>query len=34
MFYDRSSKEIRKILDEMDKKELVPILLLLGRVKK
>jgi len=33
MFYNRSYKEIRKIFDEMEKKDLVPILLLLGRVK-
>lgn len=33
MYYNRSPKEVRKILDGLEKKELTPILLLLGRVK-
>jgi len=33
MFYNRSPKEMKKTLDELDKKGLVPILLLLGKVK-
>lgn len=33
MYYNRSSKELKKILDNLEKKDLVPILLLLGRVK-
>jgi len=33
MFYNQSPKEIKKILDKLEKKNLVPILLLLGRVR-
>ena len=33
MFYNRSLEEIKKILDEMGEKDLVPILLLLGRIR-
>ena len=33
MFYNRSPKNMKKILEELDKKGLVPILLLLGKVK-
>ena len=33
MFYNRSPKELKKIVERLEKKDLVPILLLLGRVK-
>lgn len=33
MFYNRSPKELKKLLDSLEKRDLVPILLLLGRVK-
>jgi hypothetical protein len=33
MYYNRSFKEARKIIDELEKREVVPILLLLGKVK-
>lgn len=33
MYYSRSFKDSRKIMDELEKKGVVPILLLLGKVK-
>ncbi len=33
MIYNASTKELKKIMDDLEKKDLVPILLLLGRVK-
>lgn len=32
MYYNKSSKEAKKILEELEKKGIVPILLLLGKV--
>ncbi|MEK6893935.1 MAG: hypothetical protein AABX10_00565 [Nanoarchaeota archaeon] len=33
MFYNRSSKESKKIMEELEKRGVVPIFLLLGKVK-
>lgn len=33
MFYNRSSNEAKKILEELEKQGIVPIMLLLGKVK-
>lgn len=33
MYYNRSSKELKKIVEDLEKKDVTPILLLLGRVK-
>lgn len=33
MYYNRSPKELKKIVEDLEKKEVTPILLLLGRVK-
>ncbi|MEK6858357.1 MAG: hypothetical protein AABX53_00400 [Nanoarchaeota archaeon] len=33
MFYNRSPKELKQLLDSLEKKDVTPILLLLGRVK-
>jgi len=34
MYYSRSFKESRKIMDELEKKEIIPIFLLLGKINK
>ncbi len=33
MYYNRSPKELKKIVENLEKKDVTPILLLLGRVK-
>lgn len=33
MFYNRSTKELKKIIENLEKRDLVPILLLLGRIR-
>ena len=33
MYYNRSPKELKKIVEQFEKKDVTPILLLLGRVK-
>jgi len=33
MFYNRSSEELKKVMDDLEKQDLTPILLMLGRIR-